>query len=212
MSARATGPSPAPQDGWERRRSILLSEYERVALTLFADRGFNSVTVDDIAAAAGVTTRTLFRYFGSKQDALLAFPRRGLAAEIALIDSLEPGDDPVTTAWESLLDLVSGSAVEPGVVELWNAATADAPEVVARVRGERIDAIFKAYTRYAERSLAPGPDLEERARVLAGVLCGLEFSIVESVTLKPEISDSLLDQGAETVARLAAVALAGRSS
>jgi TetR/AcrR family transcriptional regulator, regulator of mycofactocin system len=38
------------------------------ALALFAQRGFEETTLDDIAAAAGVSRRTLFRYYDSKND------------------------------------------------------------------------------------------------------------------------------------------------
>jgi TetR/AcrR family transcriptional regulator, regulator of mycofactocin system len=44
------------------------AEIERVALGLFATRGFEATTVDDIATAVGVGRRTLFRYFESKND------------------------------------------------------------------------------------------------------------------------------------------------
>jgi AcrR family transcriptional regulator len=38
---------------------------------MFAERGFTATTVRDIALAAGVTERTFFRYFGSKQELIL---------------------------------------------------------------------------------------------------------------------------------------------
>lgn len=41
---------------------------ERAAFALFAERGFDATTMDDIAAAAGVGRRTLFRYYPSKND------------------------------------------------------------------------------------------------------------------------------------------------
>jgi TetR/AcrR family transcriptional regulator, regulator of mycofactocin system len=44
------------------------SEIEHIALDLFAERGFETTTVDDIAAAAGIGRRTVFRYYPSKND------------------------------------------------------------------------------------------------------------------------------------------------
>lgn len=49
-----------------RRPSTTQDHITEVALELFATRGFDDVSVDDVAAAAGISRRTLFRYFSSK--------------------------------------------------------------------------------------------------------------------------------------------------
>lgn len=49
-----------------RRRSTTQDHITNVALDLFAERGFEAVSVDDVARAAGISRRTLFRYYPSK--------------------------------------------------------------------------------------------------------------------------------------------------
>jgi mycofactocin system transcriptional regulator len=75
-------------------------EIEAVALELFAARGFEATTVDDIAAAVGVGRRTLFRYFESKNDIawgdfdwVMARLREALDAgdELPLMEALRHG-------------------------------------------------------------------------------------------------------------------------
>lgn len=51
-----------------RRPVTSRSEIEHIALDLFTHNGFDTTTVDDIAAAAGIGRRTVFRYYASKND------------------------------------------------------------------------------------------------------------------------------------------------
>ncbi|WP_123027005.1 mycofactocin system transcriptional regulator [Mycolicibacterium stellerae] len=49
-----------------RRRSTTWDHLSNVAIDLFVARGFDAVSVDDVAHAAGIARRTLFRYYPSK--------------------------------------------------------------------------------------------------------------------------------------------------
>ncbi len=72
-------------------------ELELISLRLFTQYGFEDTTVERIAAAAGVSKRTFFRYFDSKADVLWhAFDGevRALRAAIAAI----PPEVPLMTA------------------------------------------------------------------------------------------------------------------
>lgn len=54
----------------ERRRAATQLDIARAAATLFAEHGAGQVTVESIAAAAGVSLRTFYRYFSTKEDAV----------------------------------------------------------------------------------------------------------------------------------------------
>jgi AcrR family transcriptional regulator len=65
---------PRARDGiQEWKREAVRAHLAEVALELLADRDFDSVTVDEISVAAGVSRRTFFRYFASKEDVILGF-------------------------------------------------------------------------------------------------------------------------------------------
>ncbi len=71
----------------QRKRQLVATELTDAALQLLALKGFDAVTVDEIATTAGVSKRTFFRYFASKEDVVVQFlsgmgadMRAGLAA------------------------------------------------------------------------------------------------------------------------------------
>jgi mycofactocin system transcriptional regulator len=51
-------------------RAGVRARVEQAALDLFALEGFEQVTIDEVAAAAGISRRTFFRYFATKADAV----------------------------------------------------------------------------------------------------------------------------------------------
>lgn len=57
----------------ERKRQLVRDELADAALRLLAKQGFEQTTVDQLAAAAGVSRRTFFRYFASKEDVVISF-------------------------------------------------------------------------------------------------------------------------------------------
>ncbi|MEU9455154.1 TetR family transcriptional regulator [Streptomyces sp. NPDC048277] len=52
-------------------RAAIRAELAQVAFDLFRQKGFDNVTLDDLARAAGVSRSTYLRYFGTKEDAVL---------------------------------------------------------------------------------------------------------------------------------------------
>lgn len=80
---------------------------ERAALDLFVEHGFDDVTVPEITARAGLTTRTFFRHFADKREVLFADADRmpALATRLVLNAPTELGPAEVVT--QGLTELAS---------------------------------------------------------------------------------------------------------
>jgi TetR/AcrR family transcriptional regulator, regulator of mycofactocin system len=73
-----------------RRRSTTPEHITDVAIELFTARGFADVSVDDVAHAAGISRRTLFRYYASKNAILWGDFETHLAHLQDLLDNVGP--------------------------------------------------------------------------------------------------------------------------
>jgi AcrR family transcriptional regulator len=90
----------------ERNKARARAEIADAALRLFFERGFEGVTVDEIVSAAGVSRRTFFRYFETKEDALLAdYPELNARLSQAL-EATEPDNamDAIRAALHGMAD------------------------------------------------------------------------------------------------------------
>lgn len=141
----------------ERQRRQIRAEIQRAAFTLFVRCGFESVTTDQIAAAAGVSPSTYFRHVRSKEDLLLDPVREG-GAGIAGILERRPGDEPADIALaQSILE--RSAALDVDELEQWRAAFATAPHLLDRVALIPPDHRVRLIELAAERMAAdPGTD------------------------------------------------------
>ena len=87
------------------------------ALELFAQQGFSDTTVPQIAARAGVTTRTFFRYFADKREVLFGGEQE-LATVIADLIADAPSELAALAAVEHALLAAAESEFEPRRAEL----------------------------------------------------------------------------------------------
>lgn len=99
---------------------------ERAALDLFSERGFDQVTVPEITARAGLTTRTFSRHFADKREVLFAdadqMPAR--AAEMVLkspsglapYDVVSHGLDELASVFQNRRDALISSCTCPQCV------------------------------------------------------------------------------------------------
>jgi AcrR family transcriptional regulator len=91
----------------ERKRRAVRGELSEVALRLLTDRAFDSLTIDEIAVAAGVSRRTFFRYFVSKEDVVFAFLDRWAVLLAADIVARPAEEDPVAAVQNSFRQLTA---------------------------------------------------------------------------------------------------------
>jgi len=75
----------------ERKKRAAREAIAATARRLFAERGFDAVTVAEVAAAADVSEKTVFNHFATKEDLALAGREEGIARLVADIAGRRPG-------------------------------------------------------------------------------------------------------------------------
>lgn len=136
-----SSPSRVRMSGTERREQLL-----RVGRTLFADKGYEAVTVEEIAAEASVSKPVVYEHFGGKEGLYAVVVDREMADLLARIEAALQPDRPkmmlqsVVLAWldyistetEGFRVLVRDSA--PGVAE--GSFASLLRDIAARVAGK----------------------------------------------------------------------------
>ena len=92
----------------ERKKERTRAELTDAAFRLFAERGFDDTTIEDIVEQVEVSPRTFFRYFDSKEDVVIGF-FDDMGLELREFLAERPSDEPpfeaVRAALGSMIDL-----------------------------------------------------------------------------------------------------------
>jgi AcrR family transcriptional regulator len=87
----------------ERKKRATRDALARAGLELFVERGYDETTLAEIAEVAGVSTRTIFAYFPSKEDILFATMQTMRDALARALADRPAGTDALTSLQEFIL-------------------------------------------------------------------------------------------------------------
>ncbi|MEV4752982.1 TetR/AcrR family transcriptional regulator [Streptosporangium sp. NPDC049248] len=121
----------------ERKKRETRERISDIATGLFMTRGFDSVTVAEVARAADVSVNTVFNYFGTKED--LLFDRRQEVEELPsrVVRERGPGESALGALRRDFLDALDTRHHRYGFHEGSDAFTrmiAESPSLNARIR------------------------------------------------------------------------------
>jgi AcrR family transcriptional regulator len=133
----------------KRRRAATQLDIAEAAEALFAERGYDAVTVRDIADAAGISLRTFYRYCTGKEDAIAALVSTTAHQTVESIRSrplAEPLDVAVAAAFahtvarndiERIRRLLRVMFSEPALLARWVASSREAQSLLTPVVAAR---------------------------------------------------------------------------
>ena len=137
-----------------RRAAQTRAEIVDASIALFAAQGFDATSMEQVADAAGVSRRTIYRYFPTKDDLVFESPRQWLAVLNETLGTRTPGESTRDVFVRALLDVVRVIESNRATVVAQFSILAASPSLMAR--HGRSDAEWT--TRYLELL---GPDVAD---------------------------------------------------
>ena len=159
----------------ERTREAL----REAALHRFVTDGFDATNIADIAADVGVTTRTFYRYFASKDEVLfvdyearLDWFRRAL--------SVRPRREPITTSVLAAIDSFPDDPAVVSEIARLRAGELDARRIDAHIQRVQAELGREIEAHLVERLADPAaPDAPFLARVAAHAIAAAVFTALD---------------------------------
>jgi AcrR family transcriptional regulator len=90
----------------ERKQELVRAELAGAAWKLFGQNGYEATTVTEIAAAAGVSRRTFFRYYSSKEDVLVEATDELAEAMLASMAERPLAEPPLVAIERALIPVI----------------------------------------------------------------------------------------------------------
>ncbi|MBO3745864.1 TetR family transcriptional regulator [Streptosporangiaceae bacterium NEAU-GS5] len=116
----------------ERKRRLVRDELCHLALRLIAAQGYKETTVEQIVDAAGVSRRTFFRYFKSKEDVIIEVLGDVEQFVVAELTARPPGEPAAEAVREVLRALARLHAGEPDKTLAITRLILETPDLRAR--------------------------------------------------------------------------------
>lgn len=150
----------------DRQRAQIRADIRRAAFRLFVERGYDAVTTEEIAAAAGVSARTFFRHVPTKEELLLAPVRYGGAAIVSLLEDRPAGESPDVALINAIVTRTR--SFDRADCEEWRKALLVAPGLLDKVTLHRPADKERAMKLIAER-MGANPDVDIRPGLLVQI-------------------------------------------
>ncbi len=103
MTSKAVQATPANEGARERKQRETRLRITQTALKLFLADGYESTTIDAIAQGAGISRRTFFSYFKSKEDVVVAWQAASWEAVLADVTTASPDEAPLDAVRQVLV-------------------------------------------------------------------------------------------------------------
>lgn len=187
----------------ERTRRAVQKEIGDAALGLFASRGYDATTIDDIAAVVGMSPRSVFRYFATKDEIVVT--KLDLCAD-DMLDTLRarPADEPAWTSLRRLFVDVVGRPDQQEALKPIQRVVLETPALLA-VYLQKLhciqDAVVDVLLDQAEAAGAPyapdDPALRALTAAAFGCLVAAQHAWLASET--DEVLASYIDRAMATI-------------